>query len=363
MRTRAAVMHEPGALVVEEIDMEEPLPGEVVVAMSAVGVCGTDLHSYKGEWDRPTPIVLGHEGAGIVEAVGSDVTALRPGDRVVLSWAPACGDCGACRRGRPAACGPLSAAIGRGTLLGGRTGLSLQGETVYRGTATGALSERVVVDAGAAMPFGDAVPMEQAALLGCAALTGVGAVLNAARPEPGFTALVIGAGGVGQFVVQGARLAGAAEVLVVDPVESRREQALGLGATRACAPDDVREAMRELDPEGVDYAFDAVGAPATTKLALRWTRGGGTAVAVGLPAGGEKLELDPFEFSNREKTLTGTIYGSEDPAVALPRLLELVAAGDLELASLVGRSFPLDRADAAFRASLAGEPGRVLVVP
>ena len=205
--------------------------------------------------------------------------------------------------------------------------------------------------------------LEEAALLGCAALTGVGAVLNAARPEPGFSALVIGAGGVGQFVVQGARIAGAAEILVVDPVEARRGQALALGATRACGPDDVREAMAELDPEGVDYAFDAVGAAATTKLALRWTRGGGTAVVVGLPAGGEKLELDPFEFSNREKTLTGTIYGSEDPAVALPRLLELVAAGELELASLVGPSFPLDQADAAFRASLAGEPGRVLVRP
>jgi S-(hydroxymethyl)glutathione dehydrogenase/alcohol dehydrogenase len=241
--------------------------------------------------------------------------------------------------------------------------MSLDGETVYRGTATGALAERVVVAAGAAMPFGDDVPPEEAALLGCAALTGVGAVLNAARPAPGFTALVIGAGGVGQFVVQGARIAGATEILVVDPVEARRQQALGLGATRACAPDDLRGAILELDREGVDYAFDAVGAPTTTKLALRWTRGGGTAVVVGLPAGGEKLELDPFEFSNREKTLTGTIYGSEDPAVALPRLLDLVRAGELELASLVGPSFPLDRADEAFQASLAGEPGRVLVTP
>ena len=213
------------------------------------------------------------------------------------------------------------------------------------------------------MPLGDEVPLEHAALLGCAALTGVGAVLNAARPEPGFTALVIGAGGVGQFLVQGARIAGAREILAVDPVEGRRAQALAFGATRACAPEDVREAVRELDPEGVDYAFDAVGAPATTALALRWTRGGGTAVIVGLPAAGEKLELDSLDFTNREKTLTGTIYGSEDPAVMLPRLLELVRDGELELASLVGPSFPLDRADDAFRASLAGEPGRVLVTP
>ncbi|MDX6398979.1 MAG: hypothetical protein QOJ43_2387 [Gaiellaceae bacterium] len=356
-------MFEAGRLEPRELELEEPRPGEVVVRMSAVGVCGTDLHSYKGEWNRPTPIVLGHEGAGVVEAVGAQVDGVQTGDRVVLSWAPACGECGSCRRGRPAACGPLSSAIGRGTLLDGSTGISLDGETVYRGTATGALAERVVVAAGAAMPLGDDVPFEQAALLGCAALTGVGAVLNAARPEPGFTALVIGAGGVGQFVVQGAVVAGAAEILVVDPVEGRRDQALSLGATRACAPDDLRESMRELDPEGVDYAFDAVGAPATTKLALRWTRAGGTAVVVGLPAGGEKLELDPFEFSNREKTLTGTIYGSEDPTVALPRLLELVRSGQLELASLVGPSFPLERADEAFRASLAGEPGRVLVTP
>ena len=354
-------MHEPGRLDLEEIEFEEPLPGEVVVRMSAVGVCGTDLHSYKGEWNRPTPIVLGHEGVGVIEA--GDGAGLREGQRVVLSWAPACGECGPCRRGRPAACGPLSSAIGRGTLLDGRTGLSLDGKPLYRGTATGALAERVVVAAGAAMPLGDDVPFEQAALLGCAALTGVGAVLNAARPEPGFTALVIGAGGVGQFVVQGARIAGATEILVVDPVEARRKQALGVGATRACAPDDVREAIAELDREGVDYAFDAVGAPATTKVALRWTRAGGTAVVVGLPAAGEKLELDPFEFSNREKTLTGTIYGSEDPAVALPRMLDLIRSGELDLASLVGPSFPLDRADEAFQASLAGEPGRVLVTP
>ena len=363
MKTRAAVMFGPGRLEQRSLDVEEPQSGEVLVRMSAVGICGTDLHSYKGEWDRPTPIVLGHEGAGVVETVGSDVVGLREGDRVVLSWAPACGECAACRRGRPAACGPLAAAIGRGTLLDGRTGLSLDGETVYRGTATGALAERVVVAASAAMPLGDEVPLEQAALLGCAALTGVGAVLNSARPEPGFTALVLGAGGVGQFVVQGARIAGAAEILVVDPVEARRGQALVLGATRACAPDDVREAVRDLDPEGVDVAFDAVGAPSTTKLALRWTRGGGLTVVVGLPAGGEKLELDPFEFSNREKTLTGTVYGSKDPAVALPRLLDLVRRGDLELASLVGPSFPLERADEAFQASLAGEPGRVLVTP
>ena len=356
-------MHEPGRLVVEELELAEPRAGEVLVRMAAVGVCGTDLHSYKGEWNRPTPIVLGHEGAGVVEAVGPGVEGVAIGDRVVLSWAPSCGECSACRRHRPAACGPLSTAIGRGTLLDGTTGISLDGEQVFRGTATGALAERVVVAAETALPLGEALPLEQAALLGCAALTGVGAVLNAARPEPGFSALVIGAGGVGQFVVQGARIAGAAEILVLDPVEARREQALRLGATAAAAPEDVKAAVRALDPEGVDLVFDAVGSPETTALALRWTRGGGTTVVVGLPAAGAKLSLDPLDFTNREKTLTGTIYGSEDPAVALPHLLDLAASGELELASLVGPSFALDEADAAFRASMAGEPGRVLVAP
>ncbi|HVM68580.1 MAG TPA: zinc-binding dehydrogenase [Gaiellaceae bacterium] len=364
MRTRAAVLFEPGRpLEVRELDVEEPRADEVVVRMGAVGICGTDLHSYVGEWDRPTPLVLGHEGAGVVEAVGDAVTGVGPGDRVVLSWAPACGTCGACLRGRPAACAPLSGAIGRGTLLDGRTGLSLGGATVYRGTATGALAERVVVAEAAALPLGDDVPLEQAALLGCAALTGVGAVLNAGRPEPGFRALVLGAGGVGQFVVQGARIAGAAAILAVDPVAARREQALRLGATHACAPEELREAVRELDPDGVDVAFDAVGAPETTALCLRWTRAGGTTVVVGLAATGARLSLDPLDFTNREKTLTGTIYGSEDPAVALPRLLDLVRDGELALAPLVGPSFSLDDADAAFRASLDGAPGRVLVTP
>ncbi len=364
MRTRAALFVGLGQpLEVREVTVEEPGPGDALVRTAAVGVCGNDLHVVRGEWPRPTPMILGHEGAGVVEEVGADVTSVRAGDRVVLSWAPACGECSACRRSRPAACAPLSTAFGRGTLLDGRTGISYEGQTVYRGTATGALQERLVVAAGAALPLGDSIPLEQAALLGCAALTGVGAVLNAARPEPGFTALVIGAGGVGQFVVQGARIAGAGAILVVDPVEARREQALRLGGSAACAPEEIREVVRALDPEGVDYAFDAVGTPETTALALRWTRGGGTTVVVGLSAAGARLSLDPLDFTNREKTLTGTIYGSEDPAVALPGLLDLVRRGELELASLVGPSFALEAADEAFRTSLAGAPGRVLVAP
>jgi S-(hydroxymethyl)glutathione dehydrogenase / alcohol dehydrogenase len=364
MKTRAAVFHGPGRpLELREIELEEPREDEVLVRMAAVGICGTDLHNVKGEWQRPTPMVLGHEGAGVVEAVGSAVSSVRPGDRVVLSWAPSCGECADCARGRPAACVPLHRAIGAGTLVDGRTGMSLDGETVYRGTATGAFAEQVVVAERVALPLGDDVPLEEAALLGCAALTGVGAVLFAARVQAGATVVVVGAGGVGQFVLQGARLARAETVISVDPVDSRREQALRLGATAAVAPGELKSTMRKHLPEGADYAFDAVGAPETTELALRWTRSGGSCVVVGLPAAGARLDLDPGEFNRREKWLTGTMYGSEDPAVALPVLLEHVRAGRLELKALLGPIFALDDVNDAIEASLAGSAGRVVVRP
>lgn len=364
MKTRAALFRAVGEpFEVAEIDLDEPGPSDVVVRMAAVGICGTDLHQVKGEFRRPTPMVLGHEGAGIVEEVGASVTSVAPGDAVVLSWAPSCGRCAGCRRGRPATCKPLNAAIANGTLPDGTTGMSYRGETVYRGTATGCLAERVVVSDQVALPVGHSIPLDQAALLGCAVLTGVGAVLYAARLEPGSTVLVVGAGGVGQFVVQGARIAGAGTIVVTDPLEGRRDQVLRLGATHAFGPDELRAGLKELLPDGVDVGFDAVGDPATTETALRLTRDGGTTVIVGLPAAGLRLDLDPFELIRREKHLTGTLYGSEDPAVSLPAMLDLVAAGTLELASLVGPSFSLDEIDAAVAASLAGEPGRVLVRP
>jgi S-(hydroxymethyl)glutathione dehydrogenase / alcohol dehydrogenase len=364
MKTRAALFHAVGRpLEIEEIDLDEPRPHEVVVRMAAVGICGTDLHQVKGEFQRPTPMVLGHEGAGVVEEVGDAVTRVRPGDDVVLSWAPSCGECAGCRRGRPATCKPLNAGIPNGTLPDGTTGMSLRGETVYRGTATGCLAERVVVSEQVALPLGGAVPFEQAALLGCAVLTGVGAVLYAADMPAGASVLVIGAGGVGQFVVQGARIAGAETIVVCDPVEARREAARRAGATHVASPDELRDAIRALLPDGVDYGFDAVGDPELSATALRFTRDGGTTVIVGLPAQGLRLDLDPFELIRKEKRLTGTLYGSEDPAVSLPAMLDLVAAGRLDLASSLGPSFPLDRVDEAVQASLAGEAGRVLVRP
>jgi S-(hydroxymethyl)glutathione dehydrogenase / alcohol dehydrogenase len=342
-----------------ELDLDEPRAGEVLVRMAAIGVCGSDLHVVKGEWPRPVPMVLGHEGAGTVEAVGDDVTDVAVGDRVVISWAPACGHCGPCRRGRPTACEPLRSAIAAGTTLDGSTRISLGGETVYRMTATGCLAEYVVVQANASLPLGEGIATDEAALLGCAALTGVGAVRNASTLGPGQSALVVGAGGVGQFVVQGARMAGAADIVCVDTNPHRLERAQALGATQVGHPDE----LPSLIDGGVDVAFDAVGLPETSAVALAHTRATGQCVLVGMPPAGARLDLDPAEFTNREKTLTGSVYGSQDPAVALPVLLEDVRAGRLELRSMLGETFPLEAADEAFRVSAAGSPGRVIINP
>jgi Zn-dependent alcohol dehydrogenase len=364
VNARAALFWGPDRpFTVEEVELAEPGPHDVLVRVVAAGICGTDLHSVRGEFTRPTPMVLGHEGAGVVEAVGAEVEGLASGDEVVLSWAPSCGQCADCARGRPAACTRLHAAIGAGTLVDGTTGISLHGETVYRGTATGCMAEYVVVSSRVALPTGGGVPLEEAALLGCAALTGVGAVLFAARVEAGASVLVVGAGGVGQFVVQGARIAGAETIVVVDPVAGRREKALALGATHAFAPDALEDGLAETLLDGADYAFDAVGDPATTDTALQHTRSGGSAVIVGLPAAGARLDLDPAHFIRREKRLTGTMYGSEDPAVALPVLLEHVRAGGLELRPLIGPQFGLDDIQDAIEASLRGATGRVLLRP
>lgn len=360
MKTMAALFYSPERPVeVVELDLEEPGSGEVLVRMAAVGVCGSDLHVVRGEWKRPTPMVLGHEGAGIVEAVGNRVESVETGDAVVISWAPACGDCVACRNGRRQACERLRAAIAAGTLPDGTTKLSYRGEPVYRMTATGCMSTHTTLPAEAALPLGDEIPLEQAALLGCAALTGVGAIRNAARAQPGESVLVIGAGGVGQFVLQGARLAGAGAIVCVDPNKQRLGQARLLGATAVGEPEEIAALL----PDGADVSVDAVGSPETVALALARTRAGGRCVVVGMPASAARFDFDPLEFTNREKTLTGSVYGSADPAAALPGLVEDVRAGRLELASLVGPRYSLEQADEAFSAAMGGAVGRVVVVP
>jgi Zn-dependent alcohol dehydrogenase len=362
--TTAALFRAPGTPIdVCAVAIEPPGPDDVLIRMQAVGICGSDLHVYVGEWTRPTPMILGHEGAGVVEAVGDSIEHLVPGDPVLVSWAPSCGVCATCASGQRTACPKLRGAISAGTLLDGTTRLSVAGETVYRMTTVGALAEHVVVPGQCALPLPKGLAPEVAALLGCAALTGVGAVRNAGHVSPGSTVVVIGAGGVGQFVVQAARIAGAKEILVVDPHESRRDAALALGATRALSPDEYSASISELLGDGADYAFEVVGSARTISTALTSIRSGGKVVLVGMPPTGTRVEVDPFEFIARQKTLTGSMYGSEEPVQALPDLLNSARSGDLELASLVGPAFPLSEVNEAFKASLAGSAGRVIVTP
>src|SRR6478752_5804548 len=266
MRVRAALFEAPGApLVVRTVDLEGPGPGDALVRIDAVGICGSDLHVVKGEWVRPRPMVLGHEGAGVVEAVGADVRDLAVGDRVILSWAPACGECGPCQAGRTTACLPLRAGIGAGTLPDGTTRLSADGETIYRMTAVGALAECVVMPASGVLKLTHDLPADEAALLGCAALTGIGAARGVTT---GDVVVVIGAGGVGQFCVQGSRLRGASAIVSVDPLPARRALARAVGATHDCDPSDLAELLAGLAPDGADCALEAVGSPATAALAL-----------------------------------------------------------------------------------------------
>jgi S-(hydroxymethyl)glutathione dehydrogenase/alcohol dehydrogenase len=347
-----------------DVELEEPYADDVAVRVDACGICGTDLHIVRGEWTRPVPMILGHECSGIVEEVGANATDLAVGDRVVVSWASACRACAACAKRRPAACPQLRTAIAAGTLVDGTTRLSRNGEQVYRMTSVGGFAERVVMPASSVLRLPDDLSLRHAATLGCAALTGVGAVTNASGLERGASVLVVGAGGIGQFVIQAARIAGAGEIVAVDPAAPRRALAHRLGATHAVAPSELDDVAGDLAPDGFDCTFDAVGGPPTAALAISHTTVAGRAVIVGLPPAGALGELDLSDLVVREKQVVGTIYGSADPADLLPTVLEWVRDGKLELESLITGTYPLAEIDAAVELSMTAETGgRVLVAP
>jgi Zn-dependent alcohol dehydrogenase len=363
LTTRAALFFGSNRpLEVREVELEPPGPDDILVRMEAVGVCGSDLHVIRGEWARPTPMILGHEGAGVIEEVGADVDGIAPGDRVIVHWAPSCGKCAACRRGRPATCAQLRAAIGAGTLLDGTTRMTYRGEPVYRMTSIGAFAERIVVAANTVIPLPDRFRMEEAALIGCAALTGVGAVRNVAKVKPGDRALVVGAGGVGQFAIQALRIAGAEVIAVSDPSEPRRSQARELGATHTATPDELPALVEQLG-DGFDVAIEAVGAAATVRAAMDSTRIGGLTALVGMAPTGTEVGFDAFTFTAQEKVLVGSMYGSADPAVTAAGALSDAAAGSLDLAGLLGPSYDLDHVNDGIEVALAGNSGRTTILP
>ncbi|MPZ27222.1 MAG: zinc-binding dehydrogenase [Micromonosporaceae bacterium] len=343
-RVPAAVLRTAGGpLQVEEVVLPEPGPGQVRVRMAATGVCHSDLSLANGTMVQPLPAVLGHEGAGRVAAVGEGVAGLAPGDPVVLNWAPACRACWWCTHGEPWLCERANQAWQRPYAQ------LADGTEVYAGLGTGAFAAETVVGADACVPLPGDLPLVEAALLGCAVLTGVGAVRNAARVRPGESVVVIGLGGVGLSAVQGARLAGADPIIGVDPVEAKADLARRLGATHVVTPGPgLSRRVRELaGGRGADHAIECVGRPETIRAAWSATRRGGRTTVVGLGGTGDKVTFNALEVAHFARTLAGCLYGNADPAVDVPRLVDDYRAGRLELAALVTEQIPLAEAGAA----------------
>lgn len=362
---RAAVLHRANEpLTIEEVDIAPPRQGEVLVRMVASGVCHSDYHPVLGEWTVGLPIVLGHEGAGVVEEIGPGVEGVAPGDHVILSWAPNCRRCFYCTIGRPALCELMARTAALSTMFDGTTRLSLDGRQVYQFAGTGTFGSYAVVPESGAIPISKEMPLDRAALIGCAVTTGVGAVTNTARVEAGASVMVIGCGGVGLSCIQGASLSSAHPIIAVDTNDAKLAQARALGATHTVNPrmqDPIEVAASLTAGRGVDYAFEAIGLAQTIEQAYEAIRPGGTAVVVGQVPEGVRISIDPYVMSDREKTLKGSNYGSARPTIDFPRLVHLYLSGKLKLDEMVTRVIRLDEINGAFDAMAAGEVVRSVI--
>jgi Zn-dependent alcohol dehydrogenase len=364
MRIRAAVLLAPGSpLEVVELELDPPGPGELLVRIAAAGVCHTDLHVADGHLgEGRAPIVLGHEGAGVVEAVGTGVTHVRAGEPVAFCFVPACGSCTACAAGRRNLCETAAAVGWAGTLLDGTQRLRLpDGSPVQHFNCVSCFAEHCVVPAAAAVPIPAELPLWQASLLGCGVVTAVGAVRNAARVAPGERVCVIGCGGVGLQLVTAARQAGAALVIAVERDAAKRDLALARGATHAIAADAAASSVLELASGGVDHAFEAVGSPVTMRLAWDVLRPGATATVVGIAPAGVELALPALELLS-EKGIRGSYYSSGDPAALLASMAQETTAGRFPVADVVTHVCDLDGIEAAFARLRRGEGARTVAV-
>lgn len=329
---RAAVLHEIGQDKLEVLDDVEATgfgPGKVKIRVRATGLCHSDVSAMNGVLPQPAPFIPGHEGAGEIIDVGDGVTGLAQGDRVLLCWLPACGACPACKRGQTQLC--LAGFMNAGT-----PNFKRPGGDVFGFAGTGTFTEEVVVDAGCAVPIPDDVPFDIAALIGCGVTTGLGAAINTADVAAGSSVAVIGCGGVGISAIQGARLKGAAQIVAVDPVTSRREAALKFGATEAVSPDELADAKQRITAgEGFDYVFEVVGKSATARTAYETTRRGGTLCVVGAGAMDDNLQLNMFELFFDEKKILPSMYGGGDVLTSYERAIALWRAGRIDLEGLI----------------------------
>lgn len=365
MKIQAAVLYEAKTpFVIEELTLQEPRDGEVLVKVAASGVCHSDYHLVAGTTQHPMPVVCGHEGAGVVEAVGAGVTRVHPGDHVTLSWSPDCGECFYCRHGQPNLCDTFTGPIWAGTMLDGTPRLYRGKDPVYHYCGLATFADYAVVSQQSCIPIAKNIPLKVASLVGCAVATGVGAVMYTAGVRPGESVVVLGCGGVGLNILQGAMLCGANPIIAVDVNEAKMQLARQFGATHTLYSNDhLIEAVRDLTGgRGADHAFEAVGIPKLQELALEAARPGGTIVLAGLSPMGSATNLPGAIITRQEKTIKGSYYGSVNPSRDFPMLLDLYMAGKLKLNELVSREYSLNQINQAYDAMLGGEVARGVIV-
>jgi Zn-dependent alcohol dehydrogenase len=369
---RAAVLRAPGGpLQVEDVDLGPPHAGELLVRVEAGGVCHTELHYMSGDIPCPLPIVLGHEGTGVVEEVGAGVEDFAPGQRVAFTWRPRCGHCEYCVTGRPVMCVYGRVQARSGGLMDGTSRLRRGDEEIHHFLGVSCFAEYAVVSCRAVVAIPADIPAEIAAIAGCAVVTGVGAVVNVAAGQgsvAGRPMLVLGAGGVGLSAVMGAHLVGAAPVVVVDVARDKLDLAQRLGATDVVdatqvPPDDLVATLQSLTAGGAEVAIDAVGSSSTMAQAFAALRPGGTVIAVGLSSASATVAVPINELVQQQKHLVGCLYGSANPSLDLPRLLGLYRNGRLPLDKLLGATYSLDEVGQAYDQLRAGAVGRAIVVP
>lgn len=373
MKIRAAILNAIGAkapyaeskpLTIEEVELQGPGHGEVLVKIGAAGLCHSDLSVINGDRPRPMPMALGHEAAGVIEEVGEGITDLKRGDHVVLVFVPSCGHCGPCAEGRPALCEPGAAANGAGTLLSGGRRLSRNGEAINHHLGCSVFAEYATVSRRSVVKIDRELPLDEAALFGCAVLTGVGAVVNTAQVRAGASVAVIGLGGVGLASLLGARAAGARHIVAVDLSDAKLDLAKSLGATHTfnASNADCAGQIRELTAGGVEYAFELAGSVRALDLAYRITRRGGTTVTAGLPPPAATFALPPVNLVAEERTLKGSYIGTCVPSRDIPRYIELYRQGRLPVDRLMSGRLKLEEINHGFDLLHEGKAVRQVVV-
>jgi Zn-dependent alcohol dehydrogenase len=372
MRIRAAVLNEMGApapyaqskpLKIETIELDPPGPGEILVKIAAAGLCHSDLSVIEGNRPRPMPMALGHEAAGVVEDIGPGVDDLRKGDHVVMVFVPSCGHCLPCSEGRPALCEPGAAANGAGTLLSGAKRLHRNGQDINHHLGVSGFAEYATISRRSCVKVDRELPLDEAALFGCAVLTGVGAVINTAKVPAGTTVAVVGLGGVGLSSILGAVASGASRVVAVDLSDEKLGLARQLGATdtfNAGSPDAANE-IREAVKGGVEYAFEMAGSVRALDLAYKITRRGGTTVTAGLPPPSHTLALSPVNLVAEERTLKGSYIGTCVPVRDLPRYVDLYRRGKLPVDRLMSKHLRLEEINEGFDLLAQGKVVRQVV--